>query len=67
MYYFRMNSRVLHVIYYNQQLMETLPDGVLKVSTTIADDPGSWILYELLWDSEIFEKWSQEAIPITSS
>jgi len=58
---------VLHVVYYNQQLMETLPDGVLEVNTTIADDPGSWILYELLCDSDIFEKWSQEAIPVTSS
>jgi len=47
--------------------METLPDGVLEVNTTIADDPGSWILYELLCDSDIFEKWSQEAIPVTSS
>lgn len=40
MYYFRMNNRVLHVIYYNQQLMETLPSGVWEVSTTAADDPG---------------------------
>lgn len=40
MYYFRMNNRLLHVIYYNQQLMETLPGGALEVSTTTADDPG---------------------------
>lgn len=41
MYYFRMNNRVVHVIYYNQWLMEALPDGVLEVSTARADDPGS--------------------------
>lgn len=40
MYYFRMNNRVLHVIYYNQQLMETLPGAVWELSTTTADDPG---------------------------
>lgn len=45
--------------------METLPGGVMEVSTTTADDPGSWILHELLCDSEIFERYSQEAIPVT--
>jgi len=60
-----MNNRVLHVIYYNRLLMETLPGGVMEVSTTAADDPGSWILHELLCDSEIFEECSQEAIPAT--
>lgn len=45
--------------------METLPGGVLEVSATTADDPGLWILHELLCDSEIFESCSQKAIPVT--